>query len=788
MQCKARRRPCSFSKDGSLEDMVEETSAFTEANESFYSTSTSSSTPNVESGEEEERKNQHEEKERRKRTIHILNTLEGIWPGNAREGDRKRMQMDLLRIPRRWDPETETDPSLASVKINRQLLSLFFRHHYVLFPLVPKRLFYDQLDTQGPLITPLLLYSMYAHGAQFSEDDEEWYFGQAKSCLDSSLDRPRLSTILALCLLSLYESKQTIDHRCRSSLYSSMAFRMAAELGLFRGYLYQSADNSAGYDMELLKRVSWSCYCLDKMQNLITGQPWCIRSRDIALEKPQLQSGDDVTEHEVLEGFVACIELMQLCERGLQQTSFQPMMRHHEDEQKVLNLDNEFVKWLRSLQLQLQWTPSPSQNNTLPREPPPNAIVAHLHLLYNLATFSALQPYAVPSSKVVYQRCASAATNLTQLVCSMAHQTKFILSYALVAHAAMVVVPVHVSNCNDKDTRFANHARFMFQRTLQGLRQLVERQSIPGVERFALSLEQAFSVVNAADGDLAAFGNEPNHKPSWSKVDYFGPEMKASPKQQAELASLYLNGTEQDAAEVLSCFSSPNGWKSSLDRISRNPLDFLSVDSGWPNVEKTEHEMHTSTADAYLFRTRSLMIPEDKSSTRSAADLLIHHQQKVNDTSSLTALIDSMPNGNHTEEERRKNGQPNTKHDSPWSENGGVTHSDALLYSLWPNQQRQDRSNQGDAIVASTAPQPQPQPPAPQPVQSFYQYQPSYMNIGLGVYASAHQHRNDVISQHFPLMDTRSNPSVRPVILTHQGQVIVAGTNPPTTQSGQPPQ
>jgi hypothetical protein len=54
--------------------------------------------------------------------------------------------------------------------------------------------------------------------------------------------------------------------------------------------------------------------------------------------------------------------------------------------------------------------------------------------------------------------------------------------------------------------------------------------------------------------------------------------------------------------------------------------------------------------------------------------------------------------------------------------------------------------------------------------------QPQYMNIGLGVYASAHQHHTDVIRQHFMSSDDRNN-SVRPVILTHHGNVVVANEN-----------
>ncbi|KAG0166645.1 hypothetical protein DFQ30_006946 [Apophysomyces sp. BC1015] len=785
MQCKARRRPCSFSKDGSLEDTADDAKALTEVNEVLYSTPTSS-TATVESNDGEERVvNETQEKEKQQRTIHILDTLGATWSGE-KKGSAKWMVADLLRVPPRWDAEVVVSPLRAS-KVQRHLLTLFFRHRYTLFPLVPKRLFYEQLDTNGPLITPLLLYSMYAHGAQFSDDDDdEWFFQQAKYLLDSYLDIPRLSTVISLCLLSLYEPKQSTDHRCRSSLYSSMAFRMSAELSLFKGYLSNHSENVTGYHVELCKRVCWSCYCLDKMQNMMTGQPWLIRGKDIGWDMPLLQPGDDVTEHETLEGFVAYIRLMQICERALQRESSQPsIVRTQNDEQNALSFDNELVHWLQSLPLQLQWTPLPSQINTVPREPPSNAFVAHLHLIYNIVEFYVLQPYANPSAKTAYQRCAAAATNLTQLICLLAEQSNFILSYSLVAHCAMVVIPVHISNCADKDTRFANHARFMFQRTMQGLRQLVQKRTIPGVDRFALSLEQALSATTPPEeeGGVDAFGSD-NDKQPWSRLNYFGPDMKHSPKQQATLASIYLNGSEQDAAEVLSCFSSPTSWKQSLDRIQRNPLEFLSVESGWPAAEKPDHEVGSSGVDAYLFKARSLLMPEEKSDQKSATDLLMHHQQKVVDGSShMATLVDHLGDaGLHKNGPKDHNSNNKEEKRPNWpvscSSSSSSSHSDALLYSLWPNhqQQRPEQHHQVDEPVAP--------PPQSQPVQPFFQYQPSYMNIGLGVYASAHQHRNDVISQHFPLMDSRTNPTVRPVILTHHGQVIVAGNNPTTTQPG----
>lgn len=457
---------------------------------------------------------QAEEREKQRKTIDTLRALSATWPAEGREG-RWGIDETMLYAQESWQrtlnyPQPGRFRGLNEVVVQQHLIALFFRRCYAMFPVIPKRTLYDHLERRGPLCTPLLLYSIYAIAARFCDDNgssADNYFNRAVSMLDDYLDVPRVSTIAALCLLSLYEPSTKSAEASRvtptkSQTYCTLAVQMCLQLGLHKRYL--ASEQLTSRESELCKRVFWSCYCLDKMHSICAGRPWTLRSSDIDLDMPLLQPGDDVEEHEILEYFVAFIKLLRIGERAVQPDmvwAVRAVVRTYEQEQMASNYENELLLWLRSLPSHLQWTPFPTNPNSVPRQPPRNASVAHLHLFYNFVELAVIRPYSAGNGKALHQRCSTVATNLAQLACSLAEQTSFILSFTFVAKAIMAAVRVHVLNCPDQNHAFARHSRIMFQRSLRSLETLYGHRSIHGVDHFVSSLKKA---LDAADENNVA--------------------------------------------------------------------------------------------------------------------------------------------------------------------------------------------------------------------------------------------------------------------------------------------
>ncbi|KAI8643473.1 fungal-specific transcription factor domain-containing protein, partial [Parasitella parasitica] len=324
MQCKARQRPCSFYKDGSLElDQQNHTEKITgtdtikdhfdldsrkndngDSDDRIFFTDTSAAN--------------HNKLKRRGPLMEsrISNTL-----GTLGENLRKMASIDSNKLAEKLLGSTDTfgnfimwmpEPSLPSRysgsiempsrEIQMALIDQFFNERYESIGLVPRYYFYEQLETKGLMITPLLLNIIYAHAARFITipncPKTEVFYQRARRLVDDFMDVPRVSTIVALCLLSLYEPSPAIyrpgAHHCRQWQYSGMACRMAIELGLYDDSHIHS--NLTPVEIELRRRVFWGCYDLDKFHSGGWERPFMISQSFIKTSPPTPLPGDSEEE------------------------------------------------------------------------------------------------------------------------------------------------------------------------------------------------------------------------------------------------------------------------------------------------------------------------------------------------------------------------------------------------------------------------------------------------------------------------------------------------------------
>ncbi|KAL9537567.1 hypothetical protein MBANPS3_011661 [Mucor bainieri] len=546
---KARRRPCSFSKDGTVDETQPSPDAYP-ANNASMDDDEHSKQPSptfasrkkrplpVEEQEEEEEKNAHYQQQQQKsreqdelnKTFQQLERLGMMWPGEGKEG-RWLVDINLLfNGAQETNTQHEPPPPVAAapLHLNNQLLALFFRHRHTIFPILPKSIFYRLLEHRDALITPLLLNSMYCNAAHYSHEDAadaDSYYRRAQTLLDAAIDTPTLSLVISLCLLSTYESNRCgtgpscsapAGGRSKARIYRDMACRMCYDLKLHKRYSFHNTGATPD-DIELRKRAYWVCYCLDKVQSLVTGKPILLSAKDIDIDFPVVLGIDDSSEFDVNTCFVEHIKLMQISERVLQleiPDRQAGLLRSPESEQLVLDLDGQLLYWLRNLPPSLQWTPLGTYNSdTIPTQPPQNARVAHLHLVFNFLAISVLQPVAStslsasPASLLIQQRCASVATNLTQLTCAMAEQPVFVISFAFMAEAIMAALRVHIMNCADEKSSVARHARFMFQRSLRSMRAILHHRVLDRIHDFATTIEKA--LADADTGNSSSRNSSP---------------------------------------------------------------------------------------------------------------------------------------------------------------------------------------------------------------------------------------------------------------------------------------
>ncbi|KAF7722608.1 hypothetical protein EC973_002921 [Apophysomyces ossiformis] len=382
---------------------------------------------------------------------------------------------------------------MPSREIQLHLINSFYQNFYEILPMIPKRYFYQQLHGKGPLITPLLLNAIYAQASRFATipnvPKSNVFFHRAKRLLDDFLDVPRLSTVAALCLMSLYETEPTNNRsgsqHCRAWIYSGMAHRMCIELGC-----HSEANMSRDLkpeDIELRRRIFWCCFCLDKFQSGGWERPFMIPSSIARVDYPTIPTEEhqDTEEREITINLHRGIEFLRLVEESLVLATTGPCAP---DPDNVVVLYEKQCAWLQTLPSFSRWTPAPSSSiDHVMRLPVPKPGVAHLHLYFNLRFLSILcQMSGFPCTE--NQRVVT-ATCITQLVHGLLLQPAAVIKFDFLAHALIEAIKIHARHLNDRNIYVARHAWSMYDRTVTCLKHLQQYAIIPNCSKFLQQIE-----------------------------------------------------------------------------------------------------------------------------------------------------------------------------------------------------------------------------------------------------------------------------------------------------------
>ncbi|CDS13042.1 hypothetical protein LRAMOSA05226 [Lichtheimia ramosa] len=400
----------------------------------------------------------------------------------------------------RWTPEPGlpsyyTAPiDMPARQIQENLINVFFSHCHHTLPTLSRSMFFEQLNAKGPLVTPLLLNVMYAHAAKHVDDpsflshpDKQGnvFYIRARRLVDDFLDTPRVSTVIALLYMAAYEynatGSETGARSSRAWMYSGMAVRMCLELGL---HTANYSSQMSQFDIELRRRVLWTCYVMDKLESCMTERPWMLRAKDISLDFPTPLPEDTTDERIVLDGFSQLCRLMILIEKVLHTFAYETrdkgVWTMHEESQ-TLQLLEQVSQWRDNLPSSLRWTPtSPGTaangNGThhfIPSPIPSSHVVANLHLVCCCLELSLVMCCRYQDEQLHRERRRGLANAITQLVSLTVEHPRLMYTSTVSAFAAIFASLTHVADFDHP--LLADDARMQFRKSLEDVRTILQR-------------------------------------------------------------------------------------------------------------------------------------------------------------------------------------------------------------------------------------------------------------------------------------------------------------------------
>ncbi|PYI11002.1 hypothetical protein BO78DRAFT_466665 [Aspergillus sclerotiicarbonarius CBS 121057] len=184
-------------------------------------------------------------------------------------------------------------------ELQEELLDLFWEWQNPWQYLVYQKVFLRSLENQldDGYCTPLLLYSMLALAARYSDNPEvrtirndpktagDDFSRKAQALLFEEIKAPRVSTVVAAAHMSLSEMAR--DNEPAGWTYIGIAIRMAYNLGLhIDPHLWVSSGTMAPEEAELRSIAWWGCYMIEKLFTVGIGRPSIILERDVRVKFP----------------------------------------------------------------------------------------------------------------------------------------------------------------------------------------------------------------------------------------------------------------------------------------------------------------------------------------------------------------------------------------------------------------------------------------------------------------------------------------------------------------------
>lgn len=219
-------------------------------------------------------------------------------------------------------PHVPITPPPVSTYNQTHLLDSYFTHVHPRYPFLSERDFSAKLQAQSkgqqPTVSILFLYAIFAAGAKMMPTNIDFstrmFFDYCMQIKHLFMDRPRVSTICALTLLSACCPESTSNgqsSKMLSAMLASEANTMARIMGLHRKLEYESPIVQRDRC-----RVFWILFVADRLYSMNNGYPLSWDEKQIEVDTPMVEDyADDLDMSSIMQDFHFYIKLCKIVGR-----------------------------------------------------------------------------------------------------------------------------------------------------------------------------------------------------------------------------------------------------------------------------------------------------------------------------------------------------------------------------------------------------------------------------------------------------------------------------------------
>ncbi|KAH6676612.1 fungal-specific transcription factor domain-containing protein [Halenospora varia] len=353
------------------------------------------------------------------------------------------------------DPLTSWTTVTSDTEVIVHLINMYFTWHYPYFTTLSKSLFYRDFLLGKPVGNPkrtiycssLLVNAMLALGCHFTNSPKgcqdptdpttkgDAFFAEAKRLIveNDEYEKPRLTTVQALCLMSVREAG--CGREAKGWVYSGMSFRMAQDMGLNLDSGGMTNNNKETMDEQEIdaRRVTfWGCFLFDKcwsnylgrlpqlpVSNITVPKYDVFPDEDSDIWSPYTDNGIGQLHSQASRTRAVALQISSLCEISSDLLIFFYHPQHLErsvgrsqELKKLSELQTRLEAWRRELPKELE----PKEGQL------PNVLLMHMffHLLYIhlFRPFLKYNPSTSPLPSHVSPRklCTQAAGSISKLM------------------------------------------------------------------------------------------------------------------------------------------------------------------------------------------------------------------------------------------------------------------------------------------------------------------------------------------------------------------------------------
>ncbi|KAF9968905.1 hypothetical protein BGZ73_009053 [Actinomortierella ambigua] len=442
----------------------------------------------------------------------------------------------------------------SAIGIDMELINLYFKHVHPYLLILHKPSFFRRLYDPKDPVPDFLLAAMYAVASNYSTGhDGKRYLDFWLSRLDSSMDKPRLSTIQALLMIIKYhEGVRQTGFYFRTYMYTQMVIVLARELQLHKATPVNMKLDQESH--EVRRRLFWAVFILDQFISVSQGRTMNFREVEPEADMPQIDN-EDPNDTEELETILNAVEYIKLAKINHQalilvRKFLTKVVTPEETIPQGMQLAQTAQRWKDNLPERLKLAP-----NNLPRSP----YVAMLHLLYAMCMIMIQRCYCedptishleiATTSRISCTNNANLVTVMTDEIYSKYGMLP--LNYPIRGCYFVIYCLIVAATIQYNDLRRGGRNLIVFKRTLALVNIILRRSAAIDIEKEVDLLKTSMEATTSIPVSLpAALVSSNPHPHGFSPYDRPLKPILPAPQRHGSKTQLYASSSMTSPARI----------------------------------------------------------------------------------------------------------------------------------------------------------------------------------------------------------------------------------------------